>query len=83
MARRYNINGVDLNRNYPDPEDGDHPDGYAWQPETVAFMNFAGQHDFVAAANFHGGVEVVNYPWDTWATGRPMTIVAVCEQGIC
>ncbi|MBK6965130.1 MAG: hypothetical protein IPH20_14625 [Bacteroidales bacterium] len=67
-ARRYNINGVDLNRNYPDPEDGDHPDGEAWQPETVAFMNFAGQHDFVAAANFHGGVEVVNYPWDTWAT---------------
>ncbi|MHC1777217.1 MAG: M14 family zinc carboxypeptidase [Lentimicrobium sp.] len=67
-ARRYNINGVDLNRNYPDPEDGDHPDGNAWQPETVAFMNFAGQHDFVAAANFHGGVEVVNYPWDTWVT---------------
>lgn len=67
-ARRYNINGVDLNRNYPDPEDGDHPDGNAWQPETVAFMNFAGQHDFVMAANFHGGIEVANYPWDTWVT---------------
>jgi hypothetical protein len=67
-ARRSNINGVDLNRNYPDPEDGDHPDGNAWQPETVAFMNFASQRDFVAAANFHGGAEVVNYPWDTWAT---------------
>ena len=67
-ARRYNINGVDLNRNYPDPEDGDHPDGNAWQPETVAFMNFASQRDFVAAANFHGGAEVVNYPWDTWVT---------------
>lgn len=67
-ARRSNINGVDLNRNYPDPEDGDHPDGNAWQPETVAFMNFASQRDFVAAANFHGGAEVVNYPWDTWVT---------------
>jgi hypothetical protein len=67
-ARRYNINGVDLNRNYPDPEDGDHPDGNTWQPETVAFMDFASQRDFVAAANFHGGAEVVNYPWDTWAT---------------
>lgn len=67
-ARRYNINGVDLNRNYPDPEDGEHPDGNAWQPETIAFMNFAGQHDFVMAANFHGGIEVANYPWDTWVT---------------
>lgn len=66
-ATRYNINNVDLNRNYPDPEDGDHPDGNAWQPETIAFMNFAAQHDFVAGANFHGGIEVVNYPWDTWS----------------
>ncbi len=67
-ATRGNANGVDLNRNYPDPEDGQHPDGNAWQPETIAFMDFAGQHHFVASANFHGGAEVVNYPWDTWAT---------------
>ncbi len=63
-ARRSNINNVDLNRNYPDPVMGQHPDGKAWQPETVAFMDFAAQHHFVAAANFHGGIEVVNYPWD-------------------
>ncbi|MBK9355934.1 MAG: hypothetical protein IPN08_00835 [Bacteroidales bacterium] len=67
-AIRGNANGVDLNRNYPDPEDGEHPDGEAWQPETVAFMNYASTHDFMAAANFHGGIEVVNYPWDTWVT---------------
>lgn len=66
-ARRYNANYVDLNRNYPDPAEGDHPDGYAWQPETVSFMNFAEQRSFVAGANFHGGIEVVNYPWDTWS----------------
>lgn len=66
-ATRYNANSVDLNRNYPDPQAGQHPDGNAWQPETVAFMDFATQHHFVASANFHGGVEVVNYPWDTWA----------------
>jgi hypothetical protein len=66
-ARRYNSAGVDLNRNYPDPQNGPHPDGYAWQPETVAFMDFATQRHFVAACNFHGGTEVVNYPWDTWA----------------
>jgi hypothetical protein len=67
-ARRYNANGVDLNRNYPDPQDGQHPDGNAWQPETVAFMDFASARHFVASCNFHGGAEVVNYPWDTWAT---------------
>lgn len=67
-ATRGNANGIDMNRNYPDPEDGDHPDGYAWQTETVHFMEFAADHNFVMAANFHGGAEVVNYPWDTWYT---------------
>lgn len=66
-ATRYNANYVDLNRNYRDPADGPHPDGEAWQPETVAFMNFAEGRDFVMSANFHGGAEVVNYPWDTWS----------------
>lgn len=65
-ARRYNINNVDLNRNYPDPKAGQHPDGNAWQPETIAFMNFAGENTFTMGANFHGGEEVLNYPWDTW-----------------
>ena len=66
-ARRGNANNIDLNRNYPDPADGPNPDGNAWQPETVAFMNFAESRDFVMGANFHGGIEVVNYPWDTWS----------------
>lgn len=66
-ARRSNANFVDLNRNYPDPEDGPHPDGYPWQPETVAFMDFAETRNFVMSANFHGGAEVINYPWDTWS----------------
>jgi len=66
-ATRTNANNIDLNRNYPDPRRGQHPDGNAWQPETVAFMNFAGLNSFTMAANFHGGAEVLNYPWDTWA----------------
>ncbi|MCF8378316.1 MAG: PKD domain-containing protein [Bacteroidales bacterium] len=65
-AVRYNSNWVDLNRNYPDPEDGPHPDGNAWQTETIAFMNFADANNFTVSANFHGGEEVCNYPWDTW-----------------
>lgn len=64
---RGNANGIDLNRNYPDPKDGPHPDGNAYQSETTAFMELAVQHPFVMSANFHGGAEVVNYPWDTWS----------------
>lgn len=66
-ATRYNANYVDLNRNYPDPADGPHPDGEVWQEETLLFMEFATNHDFVISANFHGGIELINYPWDTWA----------------
>ncbi len=65
-ATRGNGNGIDFNRNFPDPKGGDHPDGYSWQPETVAFMNYAGSRHFVLSANFHGGIELANYPWDTW-----------------
>lgn len=70
-AIRYNANLKDLNRNYPDPQDGDHPDGSAWQLETIAMMNIATQHSWVISANFHGGAEVVNYPWDTWVVRHP------------
>lgn len=66
-ARRGNANNVDLNRNFPDPEDGQHPDGYAWQPETVMFMDFGAARNFSMSVNFHGGAEVLNYPWDTWS----------------
>ena len=65
-ARRFNYNGIDLNRNYPDPAAGPHPDGHAWQVETIAFMDMAEDHHFVSGANIHGGAEVCNYPWDTW-----------------
>lgn len=66
-ATRGNSNGIDLNRNYPDPEDGTNPDGNPHQPETVAFMDFAGSRNFVMSANHHSGAEVINYPWDTWS----------------
>ena len=70
-ATRYNANGVDLNRNFPDPADGPHPDGNAWQPETIDMKTLAENNNFVLSANFHGGTEVVNYPWDTWARLHP------------
>lgn len=66
-AIRYNANGVDLNRNFPDPQDGPHPDNQQWQPETIIMMNTFAANHFTMSCNFHGGAEVVNYPWDTWA----------------
>lgn len=66
-ATRNNANWVDLNRNYPDPQDGQHPDGNAWQEETLIFMNLADSIPFSMSCNFHTGAEVFNYPWDTWS----------------
>jgi len=66
-ATRYNANWIDLNRNYPDPQDGPHPDGNAYQNETNIFMGLADTVNFTISANMHGGAEVCNYPWDTWS----------------
>lgn len=66
-ATRGNANFVDLNRNFPDPDDGPHPDGNEWQEETLLFMELAEDHHFVLSCNLHGGAEVCNYPWDTWS----------------
>ena len=67
-ATRYNANGYDLNRNFPDPVNGVHPNQ---QPETSVFRALAEDNNFVLCANFHGGTEVVNYPFDTWTNGYP------------
>jgi len=64
QAIRFNANGVDLNRNFPDPVKGAHPDNNDYQPETKAMMQLLKHYRFVMSANFHSGEEVVNYPWD-------------------
>jgi hypothetical protein len=58
---RYNANGYDLNRNFPDPDVTNVP-----QKETADMTKFMRAHHFVISANFHSGDEVVNYPWDRW-----------------
>ena len=66
-STRYNANGYDINRNFPDPRAGSNPNG-PHQPETLAMMNFAANRNFALSANFHGGIELVNFPWDTWTS---------------
>lgn len=61
-STRYNANGVDLNRNFPDP----FQPSEIQQKENVDMIQFMRKHKFVISANFHSGAEVVNYPWDRW-----------------
>lgn len=67
-ATRYNANGVDMNRNYADPHGSAHPDGNPYAQETEWFMQLAQENNFVMGANYHGGAEVMNYPWDNTYT---------------
>ncbi|MEP2935628.1 MAG: M14 family zinc carboxypeptidase [Gilvibacter sp.] len=67
---RGNANGRDLHRNYMDMWEGVNPDGFAYQAETLAFMNWEQNHQFVLGINFHGGAEVITYPWDNLCPGN-------------
>lgn len=66
QGSRANANRSDLNRDFPDFSTADNQDTTdKRQPETQAVMKWQAQHKFILSANFHGGSEVVNYPWDT------------------
>lgn len=70
--RRGNGKWIDLNRSFPDFTTRDNQNTTTGRPpETVAVMNWQGSHNFLLSANFHGGAEVVNYPWDTAAAKFP------------
>ncbi len=61
---RYNINEVDLNRDFPIPNKDHANDPAGRAKETGHMMEFLGLHRFSLSANIHSGAEVVNYPWD-------------------
>ncbi len=61
---RYNAQGADLNRSFPDPfsSPNNTPDGRP--TEVGVMMNWCWDHTFVLAASYHGGALLVNYPYD-------------------
>ena len=68
-TQRYNVNGIDLNRSFPDPYSSPEntPDGRA--AETGVIMNWTFASSFSLSANMHTGSLVVNYPFDNNPSG--------------
>ncbi len=64
---RYNGNGVDLNRDFPDRFDQKIIQKLYHtrrQPETLAMIDWIKSNPFVLSANLHGGAVVASYPYD-------------------
>ncbi len=79
-ASRYNANGVDLNRNYPDPFAAAKEQ---LQPENAAMISYFDRHNFRLSANLHGGAEVMNYPWDSFTSTQNPHPESAWWQDVC
>lgn len=80
MLGRANLNGVDINRDFPDLDmvafrNGGKEDFintllyHKMQPETRAAVIWILNNPFVLSANLHGGSLVANYPFDETPDG--------------
>ena len=69
LGQRYNANGYDLNRNFPDWYDDPNNTPAGRQPETQAMMAWVAANSINLSANFHGGALVANYPFDNNPSG--------------
>ena len=70
---RDNANGVDLNRNFPDPFNQPFYGDIIQQKETKAVIKWMENHPFVLSANLHGGAVVVNYPYGNFKMALPFS----------
>lgn len=76
-ATRGNANGIDLNRNFPDRINDTSNTTTGRQTETQVMMRWTWKHNFTLSANFHGGAQVANYPWDN---GTPSGTYSMCPD---
>ena len=79
-AQRYNANGIDLNRNYPNPFSPAKP---SVAQENQAMIDYFTAHQFRLSANLHGGAEVMNYPWDSFTSSENPHPAADWWQEVC
>ncbi len=75
---RENVNGQDLNRDFPDRIDDPVNTTAGRQPETADIMTFFSARRPVLSANYHGGAQVANYPWDN--SELPSGTYAACPD---
>ncbi len=68
---RYNANGEDLNRSFPDWVDDPVNTTDGREPEVATMMVFSDSMAFDLSANFHTGALVVNYPSDNRPARAP------------
>lgn len=77
---RYNANGYDLNRNFPEGTSYDFDSvNSALLPEIDAMIDFTSQHNFIMSTNYHGGALVANYLYDI-DFGVPNYSYAACPD---
>lgn len=69
LGQRFNANGVDLNRDFPDQFIDAVNTTAGRQPETAAVMNWVLDRTPLMSMNMHGGALVVNYPYDSNPAG--------------
>ncbi len=79
-AQRYNANGIDLNRNFPNPFV---PTKSTIPQENQAMMDYFAAHQFRLSANLHGGAEVMNYPWDSFTSSQNSHPAADWWREVC
>lgn len=65
-AIRQNRNNYDLNRNFHDVTKGVSYTYQGLQKENLEMVKYMEKFPPNLSANFHGGAEVLNYPWDSW-----------------
>ena len=78
LIQRYNANGVDLNRNFPDWYDDpvNTPAGRA--KEVGLIMTWRSARSFTLSANLHGGALLANYPFDNNPAGA--SVYSACPD---